>query len=181
MKFDAGYQEVLKAKDGTEFRLRLVRAGDKPLFVEGLGRCSPLTLYNRFMSVKREFSEGELRYLTEVDPVDHVGILALRGPVDGGVESGEHLCGVARAVRYRHRADAADFGLIVSDEYQGVGLGRRMLERLAEACQERGIRYLCGEMYAANSAMFHLVDTFPKPTEWLLMGSVATLEMDLEG
>lgn len=170
MKFDAQYQETVTAKDGTTFDLRLVRAEDKDLFVEGLSRCSPLTLYNRFLSPKPKFSAAELKYLTECNPQNHVAIVALHDGL---------LAGVARAVRYVDHPDSADFGMIVSDEFQGVGLGRILLDRLFRACKRYGVDYFEGEMFATNNHMFNLIDTMPVQTEWLLAGQTVSLVIDL--
>lgn len=170
MKFDAQYQETVLGKDGTSFDLRLVRAEDKDLFVEGLSRCSPLTLYNRFLSPKPKFSAAELKYLTECHPKNHVAIIALHEGL---------LAGVARAVRYVDHPDSADFGMIVSDEFQGIGLGRILLDRLFRASKEHGVDYFEGEMFATNHHMFNLIDTMPVQTEWLLAGQTVSMVIDL--
>lgn len=170
MKFSDIYQEDYTLSSGEKVSFRLVRPDDKPAFVSGLELCSPLTIYNRFMGAKPRFSESDLKYLTEADPADHVAIVGFR-------ES--DLVAVGRAIRYARRPDAADFGLIVADCCQRQGLGAFLLKRLAEALAERDIRYMCGEMFSTNSAMFRVVDDLPFITDWVLDGSVASFEIDL--
>lgn len=165
-----GFKETLVLADGGEVQLRLVAETDGPAFVAGLELCSDRTIYNRFMGTKPRFSDSELRYLTRVDPDHHVAIV--------GFQTGK-LVAVGRMVRYAHRADAADFGLIVADAWQGNGLGKHLLNRLTDAAKERGISYLCGEMFATNTAMFALVDGHPYYTDWILDGSTASFEIDL--
>lgn len=150
---------------------RLVRPSDASAFVAGLKRCSERTLYNRFLGTKPRFSDAELQYLTECDPEHHVAIVGFREV---------NLVSVGRMVRYTHRPDAADFGLIVEDSCQGLGIGRYLMGQLVEAAKEREIKYLGGELFATNSAMFNLVDTLPFFTDWVLQGPTACFEIDLQ-
>jgi ribosomal protein S18 acetylase RimI-like enzyme len=170
VNFSDNYQEDYTLASGETVRFRLVRPDDKPAFVSGLELCSPLTIYNRFMGAKPRFSESDLKYLTEADPVDHVAIVGFRD---------SDLVAVGRAIRYARRPDAADFGLIVADCCQRQGIGAFLLNRLVEALTERNIRYMCGEMFSTNSAMFRVVDDLPYITDWVLDGSVASFEIDL--
>ncbi|MCB0825723.1 MAG: GNAT family N-acetyltransferase [Armatimonadetes bacterium] len=153
------------------FHLRLVHPDDKPLFVEWLGNLSPLTRYNRFLRIKTSFSVAEQKYLTEVDGENHFCIVAL---YEG------RLAGVVRFIRLGHRANAADFALTVADEFQGIGLGTELLNRLCEAAIEREVSFLCGDMLADNTRMFHLVDLLLCITDWAVMEGIATFELDLE-
>lgn len=170
MRINEDFRDTYNLLDGRKVELRLVRPGDEDAFIEGLIRCSDRTIYNRFMGTKPRFSAAELHYLTHCDINDHVGIIGLLE---------EELVAVGRAVRYKHRPDAADFGIIVRDEFQKHGLGKYLLELLVEALRERDIRFLCGEMFATNAAMFRIVDDFPFLTDWILDGSTASFEVDL--
>ena len=170
MRFPADYQEGWTDRDGESVLFRHVRPEDKPLFVEGLKKLSAGSIYNRFMAVKSRFSDMELRYLTEVDQVDHLAIVGIKE---------EELVAVSRIARYADRPEAMDFGLIIADCEQGKGIGRALLTRSAFAAQERGAEFFCGQMFASNSAMFHLVDTFLAPADWILDGSVASFEIEL--
>lgn len=176
MRYPVDYEEVWEDRYGETVLFRHVRGEDRRLFVEGLRDLSPVSIYHRFMGVKTAFSEAELTYLTEPSGEGHVGLVALKG---FGEET--RLVGVARAVRYLDHPDTMDFGLIVADCEQRAGIGRALMERIARAARERGARYLTGEMFATNTAMFHLVDTFLAPAEWLLAGSTATFRIDLAG
>src|ERR1700760_3699635 len=84
---------LLTLPGGTRVRVRPIAPEDKPLLSDGLRRLSPETAFRRFMSPKVSFSEAELRYLTEVDQVDHIALVA--------VAAGDPtlLIAVARCVR----------------------------------------------------------------------------------
>lgn len=171
MIFPADYEERWLDQAGEEVLFRHVRPEDKPLFVEGLRLLSPVSIYNRFMAVKAAFTAMELVYLTEVDQVNHLALVALK---DG------ELVGVSRVARYGDRPEAMDFGLIVADCQQGKGIGHALLLRSAYAAREREADYFCGEMFASNTAMFHLIDTFLAPADWVLTGAVASFEIELK-
>jgi acetyltransferase len=71
----------------------------------------------------------------------------------GGAET---LIGVARYVLDRDN-ESAEFAIVVADAWQGRGIGRRLLAKLAEVARRRGIRRLHGEIFGTNRAMLALV------------------------
>ncbi|QYK53762.1 MAG: GNAT family N-acetyltransferase [Fimbriimonadaceae bacterium] len=170
MTLDENYNEKYKTPDGREVTLRLVRPDDKLAFVIGLEECSPQTIYNRFMGAKPRFTRAELEYLTECDHQNHLAIVAFHGDL---------LIGVARAIRYKDRPEAADFGLIVADCFQRQGVGRKLLNRLIEGVSERNIQYLCAEMFATNNRVFAMIDDLVYVTDWIRIGSTVSFEIDL--
>ena len=74
--------------------IRPIRPDDKPP-ARGTGSsgCRAESRYKRFLGPKPRFTDGELRYLTEIDGVDHVAYVALRG------DAPKELVAVARLVR----------------------------------------------------------------------------------
>lgn len=148
MRFGAGYREEVTLKNGTEVTLRLIRPDDKSLLQRGLSRLSERSRHLRFLGQRSStFSDAELAYLTEVDAIDHLALLAL--------VSGE-IVGVARLVRNASDPRAGEPAFTVIDAYQGLGLGRILLARLVDAACERGIDRLEAAMFAGNRAMMTL-------------------------
>src|ERR1700709_483102 len=115
---------LLTILDGTLVYVRPISPEDKDLLAYGLRQLSPETAMRRFLSPKVRFTEKELRYLTEVDQHDHIALVAVDA-LDTSV-----LIAVARCVRVE--ADTADVAVVVGDPWQGLGLGRRLMRRLAE-------------------------------------------------
>lgn len=72
--------------------IRSIAPEDKRLLVDALEYISSESLYRRFHATKRSFTRAELRFLTEIDGHNHLGLVA----VD---LKQERLAGVARAVR----------------------------------------------------------------------------------
>ena len=106
---------------------------DKPLLVAGLRALSPETAMKRFLSPKVSFSAAELRYLTEVDQHDHIAYVP---------STATELVAVARCVRTG--PDIADVAVVVGDPWQGLGLGRRLLEPARRARRRGGHHPLRG-------------------------------------
>ena len=65
------------------------------------------------------------------------------------------IVGVGRLIRLRD-GRSAEMSLIVSDAYQGHGLGRELLRRLVDVARAEGIEAIVAEILAANSAMIGL-------------------------
>jgi GNAT superfamily N-acetyltransferase len=136
IQFDESYREDVVLWGETRIRVRLVRPSDKKRFVEGFERLSPRSRYLRFLRGKGTLSASELRYLTELDLVNHVALGAVRLSRFGREGDG---VGVARFVRLPEEPEVAEFAVTVVDAMQGLGIGRLLIRRLAAAAMERGI------------------------------------------
>lgn len=126
--------------------IRPIRASDASELQAGFERLSDESRYYRFHSGMRRIPDRLLRYLTEVDGVNHV---ALVGFETRGGEEGRGVA-VARFVRDRQEPTAAELAVVVIDELQGRGIARRMLAKLAEAAAERGIERFKASVLAGN-------------------------------
>ena len=142
--------------DGTPLFIRPIRPDDKALLVAGLAQLSPDSRYKRFLGPKPRFTVSELRYLTEIDGVDHVAYVALRG------DAPKELVAVGRMVRSASYPQAAEIAVTVCDAWQRRGIGMLLGDHLAMAARDRGIRYLTATMAADNYAahrLFHHVSS----------------------
>ncbi len=134
-----------RLQDGTELWLRPIRPGDKAGLEGVLARMSLETVRRRYLAVKTRFSSFELRYLTEVDGVDHVAIVAI-DVATGDIE------GVARYVRLPEDPTTAEWAIVIADRLQHQGLGKQLMELLATAAREHGIEHFTATMLAENRA-----------------------------
>jgi GNAT superfamily N-acetyltransferase len=138
-------------RDGSGVRLRQGRSSDRQLLLRGFERLSPDSRYRRFLAAMPELSEETVRYLTEIDHHDHEAIAAL------DEESGDGV-GVARYVRDPQRCDVAEVAVTVIDDWQGKGLGTRMLEVLGARARAEGIRSFTALMLANNQEMMDVLE-----------------------
>jgi GNAT superfamily N-acetyltransferase len=154
MKFNNDYSENVHLLNDTHIHLRLIRPDDKQHMVMAFEHLSSSSRYKRFFGVKKELSEKELRYFTEIDQYNHFALAALElDECDneiGGI-------GVTRFIRLLEDKECAEVGITVIDSAQGTGIGRLLLERLFGAASERGIKRLRFEFLAENQDMKRLV------------------------
>ncbi|RTL72200.1 MAG: N-acetyltransferase [Hyphomicrobiales bacterium] len=140
------------AREGHTARVlvRPLLPQDRPLASAFFAGLSSSARRDRFMSPVREVATPLLERLTEVDHADHVALVA-----EVFEEDREVLIGEARYVR---SADgrSAEFAVTIAEDWQGLGLARTMLARLACHAARAGVEVLRGETLAGNAVMLHL-------------------------
>jgi GNAT superfamily N-acetyltransferase len=175
-KYGLDWCEDVVLDGGTRVRLRPVRPEDKPKFVAGLARLSEESQYLRFFTSKAKFTDAELRYLTEVDGVNHFAIAAARVQDDGSEGDG---VAIARFVRLADEPDVAEPAIVVIDEMQGHGLGRLLMERLIEAAVERGVKRFRSDFLAINRPMKELLAHLSPAAQFMPQGPIVVAEFPL--
>ena len=163
----------LRLTSGTDVVIRPIRPDDKARLVAGLARLSPRSARMRFLAPKTRLTTAELRYLTEIDFIDHYALVAVRA------DDPQCLAGVGRWVRDHDRRDAAEIAIVVADELQGQGLGLALGEALGDAARARGIARFTGITLAENTAAQRLFARMSSSVLLRLDGSTYELEADL--
>lgn len=171
-KFTPAYREEVNLKDGTPVTLRLLIPADKPLLARGMDNFSQESRFHRFLFAKLRLTNADLRYLTEIDGVDHFAIGALNEAGDG--------MGVARFVRFGDDREVAEPAIAVLDAYQNKGLGSILFSRLMAAARERGIKRFHGSILARNIPMMHLLHSAAHRICFTHQGAVFEFDMPLE-
>jgi len=154
-RYDESYEETVHLSDGQRIHLRPMRPSDKQMLLDGFEHLSPDSRYARFMAPKSTLSERELRYLTQVDGINHFAIGAIRRHLVSKPEG----VGSARFVRLSDQPDTAEPAVTVLDDFHGKGLGSIMLQRLIEAAWERDVRWFCTELLADNTASRRMIES----------------------
>lgn len=137
------------ATDGTLITLRPIERGDFDLeqaFVAGL---SAATGYKRLLSARR-LSREDIRRFTEIDPEREFAVIATI--IHEGLE---RQIGVARYVKDGY-SDEAEFAIVLSDDWQGRGLGGVLLSSLITVAKQHGVRRLVGTTMSENNGMLAL-------------------------
>ena len=152
---------------------RPIRSDDKDRLARGLSRLSLRSQHQRFLAPKPRLSARELRYLTEVDGVGHVAIVAALA------DDPETLVGVARFVRDPDDLASAEAAIVVADELQGQGLGRELGRRLADAARERGVRRFTATLLGDNVASHRLFESISERVSARYDGGLEELVAEL--
>jgi GNAT superfamily N-acetyltransferase len=95
----------------------------------------------RFFSATHEVPPAILRYLVDVDQVDHLA---------WGAFIGSRCVGEVRAVRTRADAGQAEIAFAVADDVRRIGLGRLLIETIGVAGATVGIERFCASVLADN-------------------------------
>lgn len=140
--------DEVRLRDGRSVLVRPVLPPDASMHRAFVQSMSPTTRRNRFHAGVADLPDPVLRYLTEVDHVDH---LALVGEVEEA--TGARLVAEARWVRREDEPDTADFAIAIADDCQLSGLGNALLDMLQRSAAARGIDRLCGHVLRNNLRM----------------------------
>jgi len=146
----ADCRERIALADGRCVIVCPVDASDANAEQAFVGALSPSSRYRRFHFGLRSLPEQLLREMTEIDQRQHVALVARPE------RAGDTIVADARYVRSAD-TDDAEFAVMVADAWQGLGLGRELLQRLGRHARASGVRVLYGDVLWGNEPMIALV------------------------
>lgn len=156
-RFPSVLIDRLRLADGREVVVRPVLAFDAAAEQDFVRALSAASRQRRFHVGLRELPASLLRAMTEVDHDAHVAIVAEAI----GDDDAATIVADARYVRGPTddlAADEAEFAIAVADAWQGAGLGRALMQRLARHAARHGITRLVGDVLPGNAAMFAITN-----------------------
>jgi GNAT superfamily N-acetyltransferase len=137
--------------DGRVVTLRPVLPQDADAEQTFVSALSPQSRRRRFHGAINELPETVLEAMTAIDYQQQLALVAEAVGDDGEARL------VADARYVVTEPGHADFAIAVADDWQGLGLGRTLLQRLArEACRQ-GVVRLQGTVLASNGPMLTLM------------------------
>jgi acetyl coenzyme A synthetase (ADP forming)-like protein len=138
-------------KDGGSVHIRAITPGDKERLRAHFRSLSVESVRLRFLGAKKDLTESELRYLTEIDFARHVALLATRWTGDV-----EEIVGVARYVQ-APGASRAEMAIVVADGHQQRGVGTALLEHLAQIALGAGMREFEADVSSENRTVLDML------------------------
>jgi acetyltransferase len=133
-----------QAADGTRIRLRPLRPDDLDRELAFIAGLSGPTLYQRLQYSASGVSRSDAARLLELDYRDRCAIGAFLEAPPGGT-----IIGVSRYARLPG-TDEAECAIVVTDAWQGRGLGTELMRALAIAARRSGLQWLEGSSLAEN-------------------------------
>lgn len=144
---DGVYPEYWEAdvvlRDGGTAHLRPIHPSDADAVQTFHVGQSQKSIYMRFFAFKSKLSAKELKRFTEVDYKDRVALV---------ITIGGEIMGIGRYDRLDD-PEEAEVAFNISDAHQGRGIGSILLEHLAAAARENGIRKFSAEVLPENRKM----------------------------
>lgn len=149
------YVNRWKTKNGTSLLIRPIRPEDEPLMVnfhKSLSRASVFLRYFHMVSLDERVAHTRL---TQQCFIDYDREMALVAELQG-VESGEHeIAAVARLTKTPGQSEA-EVAVVVTDAYQGMGLGTELVRRLIEVARDERLERIVAKILTENEAMHAL-------------------------
>jgi len=144
------YEEHAQTSTGIDIFVRPIRPEDAPLLTALFESLSPQSVYRRFFTPLKRLPHSMLARFTQIDYDRHIALVALPE-----AQPADTMLGVARAIIGRNFKEA-EFSVVVSDPWQGKGIGAALLQRCISIAKERGIETVTGTVLAENTQMLAL-------------------------
>lgn len=137
---------------------RPIEPSDRTRLQRFHSRLSLPTVEQRFHAAKKELTEPLARRFTDLDGHDEFAIVATTG-------TRGRIIGVGRYCRIDD--ESAEVAFVVEDDYQGHGIGRRLMRRLRAHAVADGMKEFVAYVLPQNAPMVHLLQrTGPTTTRW---------------
>lgn len=178
--YPAHYVRRWKTRQGKSVTIRPIRPEDEPAMVRFHKRLSDKSVLNRYLSIidlAHRTAHERLTKLCFVDYDRQIAFVAEFKDRDTGLPE---IAAVGRIVRRRgpsaalllgskaglptgatdqgDRTSTADFGILVSDDWQGEGLGEELLSRILEYARDMRVERVTADILADNYAMQHIAE-----------------------
>lgn len=142
-EYPAHWEADVVLRDGSTAHLRPIGPSDAEALQRFHTGQSETSIYLRFFTFKSKLTARELARFTQVDHVNRVAMIVLRG---------NQIIGVGRYDRLDDPAEA-EVAFNIADNTQGKGAGSILLEHLAAAARENGIERFSAEVLPENRKM----------------------------
>jgi len=163
------FEEVLEI-DGEPVVFRPVKPVDERRIQEHFYTLDKNDVVARFFHEKSTFFREEVEGLSQIDYVKNLTIVAVIGEFGFGsaIAVGEYLLD--------EKKDMAEIAFSVSKDWQGKGIGKIILRKLAESAKENKISGLYAYTVPDNAAMIRLFRSLPYEVEEIPENDVILLQ-----
>lgn len=167
------YYEKEILRNGQEVVFRAVRPEDTERIVAAFKQLEAQSIYTRFFGPKKEITEAELQSFREIDFDTRVTLLCTI------VREGDEIA-IASGTYVRLSEDSAEVAFIVEEDYQRIGISKRLLCHLGKIARAKGIKQFVAEVLPYNSAMLHVFQGCGWPMKSSTSDGAVHLTLDLE-
>jgi len=143
-------EERVVLKNGSQALFRPILPEDEPLLKAFILKVTKEDLYYRYFNEINEFTHEDLANMTQIDYDREMAFVAIHT-----VNDKNEIIGVTRAVSDPDNIDA-EFSVLVRSDLKGLGLGRRLLDKMINYAAEHGLQRLTGITMPNNQGMITL-------------------------
>jgi acetyltransferase len=146
------YVSTWKLKDGSPILIRPIRPEDEPMMVKFHGTLSENSVHFRYfglLKLEQRVAHDRLVQMCFNDYDREIAIVAVRNE-QKTIE--DEIIGVGRLIKV-HGVNDAEFAIVLSDQWQGHGLGTHFLKLLLEIGRQEGVEHVIGQILPDNYGM----------------------------
>ncbi len=155
--YPARYVSSWTMKDGGQVTMRPIRPEDEPLMVrfhETLSERSVYLRYFHLMNLEQRTTHERLTRICFIDYDREMALVAVRRNQETG--EGEIL-GVGRLMKI-HGTREAEIAVLISDKWQGKGLGKELLSRLVAVAADDKLTHVVADILPDNRAVMRIFE-----------------------
>jgi len=141
------FPEATTTEEGIPIIVRPIRPADKPRVAKLINSLSAQSIYLRFFSPIRSFSDEMIYRLTHIDCRNEIVLVAL--------DPSQNMLGKA-VICITEDGTRGEFAVLVADQWQGKGIGAALLKRCLMLARERGVETVWGRVLSENTKMLAL-------------------------
>jgi len=153
--YPSQYEHRFVSKKGRAFLLRAIMPEDEPLVVDFHKRISEESVYTRYLSdlkYEQRVAHNRLIRVCHVDYDRDIALVAL--------DKTSNIDKIAAAARLtkQHGNNSSEYSILVADDYQGEGLGGKLLQELVSHARADGLDMIEAVVLPTNRAMIHVAE-----------------------
>ncbi|MGM9424634.1 bifunctional acetate--CoA ligase family protein/GNAT family N-acetyltransferase [Hydrogenophaga sp. MI9] len=160
LPYPARYEQVWPLRGGGEYTIRPIHPDDAQMLQDLVQGLSAESRYYRFVSSMTELPPSMLSRLTLIDYDREMALVAIhrerKAGEDGEMVETERIVGVSRYITNPDKS-SCEFSLVVADDFNGKGLGSRLMLSIMEEARDKGLAEIEGLVLANNPGMLKLM------------------------
>jgi acetyltransferase len=179
LPYPARYEQLWPMRGGGEYLVRPIHPDDAQMLQQLVQNLSPESRYFRFISSMVELPASMLARFTLIDYDREMALVAVFRErtvgADGDITETERIVGVSRYVTNPDQS-SCEFALVVADDFNGKGLGSRLMLSIMDVARDKGLAEIDGLVLANNPGMLKLmrslgfvVKPFPEDADFKLV------------
>ncbi len=144
------YVEPWRLRDGRSVTLRPIRPEDEPMERELIAGLSPESSRFRFFYIIKEITHQMLSRFCNIDYDREMAVIA-----EHSSDGKRRNVGVGRLIM-EPGGETGEYAIVVADDFQGSGLGLKLLDMLIGIAQDKGLKSIYGIVLNENIKMIEL-------------------------
>jgi acetyltransferase len=179
LPYPAHYEQLWPMRGGGEYTVRPIQPDDAQMLQALVHGLSKESRYFRFVSSMQELPPSMLARFTLIDYDREMALVAVHkvrtADAQGDMVETERIVGVSRYITNPDKA-SCEFSLVVADDFNGKGLGSRLMQAIMDVARDKGLTEIDGLVLANNPGMLKLmkslgftVKSFPEDPDFKLV------------